>query len=134
MYLKFISKAPGALEETRDAGRMEECLLIWLGVFTGRGGIWLCRDFSSSLFPLLSCETGVKKYGLLICYPGRYTPTFHRKIFKKKSGKLKMFLYWDFPGGLVVKTPYCRKEWARVRSLVRELRSHMPCHVLWPKY
>ena len=45
-----------------------------------------------------------------------------------------MFLYWDFPGGLVLKTPYFQKEGARVRSLVRELRSHMPCHVLWPKY
>ena len=37
VYLKFISKAPGALEETRDAGRMEKCLLVWLGVFPGWG-------------------------------------------------------------------------------------------------
>ena len=38
---------------------------------------------------------------------------------------LEACLLWDFPGDPVVKTPCPQHRGARVRSLVRELRSHM---------
>ena len=34
---------------------------------------------------------------------------------------------WDFPGGPVAKAPHSQCRGTQVQSLVRELRSHMPC-------
>ena len=56
----------------------------------------------------------------------RYLPIFSYKNFKVSFLTFKLLFAGDFPGGPVVKTPrlQCRGAWAR--SLVGELRSHMP--------